>query len=354
MENYTGPINRTTSNRTTKKEKQQQRLNLILEASRSASSYAEISQITGLTYEQIYRFLTKYPAERKEVKENIRRNAEGAKIQFIVEASMKSLSYKDMSVKFGMSYGQIAYQLSKNPCIRQEVDKNIELAKERCIQQAIDILKERSTSESISKINRLSMKQLGQLVYANEDPLSISEGKSEQNLEYLIFRLIEASKKACSNKQLAELGGISLGQLEIVLGITDSIQRQIIKDNIMHNSESIKVKDLLEMSKTSSSITDLANKMFISEANVMRLLWKYPGIRKTVNRNIRKFNEAPKIRQIMEASKMPRMKTLKGVAAYIGMNYQQMLKLLDKYSSERQIIKHNLRSNRFSKADDEE
>lgn len=354
MENYTGPINYTTSNRTTKKEKQRQRLNLILEASRSASSYAEISQITGLTYEQIYRFLTKYPAERKEVKENIRRNAEGAKIQFIVEASMKSLSYKDMSVKFGMSYGQIAYQLSKNPCIRQEVDKNIELAKERCIQQAIDILKERSTSESISKINRLSMKQLGQLVYANEDPLSISEGKSEQNLEYLIFRLIEASKKACSNKQLAELGGISLGQLEIVLGITDSIQRQIIKDNIMHNSESIKVKDLLEMSKTSSSITDLANKMFISEANVMRLLWKYPGIRKTVNRNIRKFNEAPKIRQIMEASKMPRMKTLKGVAAYIGMNYQQMLKLLDKYSSERQIIKHNLRSNRFSKVDDEE
>lgn len=354
MENYTGPINYTTSNCTTKKEKQQQRLNLILEASRSASSYAEISQITGLTYEQIYRFLTKYPAERKEVKENIRRNAEGAKIQFIVEASMKSLSYKDMSVKFGMSYGQISYQLSKNPYIRQEVDKNIELAKERCIQQAIDILRERSTSKSISKINRLSMKQLGQLVYANEDPLSISEGKSEQNLEYLIFRLIEASKKACSNKQLAELGGISLGQLEIVLGITDSIQRQIIKDNIMHNSESIKVKDLLEMSKTSSSITDLANKMFISEANVMRLLWKYPGIRKTVNRNIRKFNEAPKIRKIMEASKMPRMKTLKGVAAYIGMNYQQMLKLLDKYSSERQIIKHNLRSNRFSKADDEE
>lgn len=354
MENYTGPINYTTSNRTTKKEKQRQRLNLILEASRSASSYAEISQITGLTYEQIYRFLTKYPAERKEVKENIRRNAEGAKIQFIVEASMKSLSYKDMSAKLGMTYGQIVYQLSKNPYIRQEVDKNIELAKERCIQQAIDILKERSTSESISKINRLSMKQLGQLVYANEDPLSISEGKSEQNLEYLIFRLIEASKKACSNKQLAELGGISLGQLEIVLGITDSIQRQIIKDNIMHNSESIKVKDLLEMSKTSSSITDLANKMFISEANVMRLLWKYPGIRKTVNRNIRKFNEAPKIRQIMEASKMPRMKTLKGVAAYIGMNYQQMLKLLDKYSSERQIIKHNLRSNRFSKVDDEE
>ena len=354
MENYTGPINYTTSNRTTKKEKQRQRLNLILEASRSASSYAEISQITGLTYEQIYRFLTKYPAERKEVKESIRRNAEGAKIQFIVEASMKSLSYKDMSAKLGMTYGQIVYQLSKNPCIRQEVDKNIELAKERCIQQAIDILKERSTSESISKINRLSMKQLGQLVYVNEDPLSISEGKSEQNLEYLIFRLIEASKKACSNKQLAELGEISLGQLEIVLGITDPIQRQIIKDNIMHNSESIKVKDLLEMSKTSSSITDLANKMFISEANVMRLLWKYPGIRKTVNRNIRKFNEAPKIRQIMEASKMPRMKTLKGVAAYIGMNYQQMLKLLDKYSSERQIIKHNLRSNRFSKADDEE
>lgn len=354
MENYTGPINRTTSNHTTKKEKQRQRLNLILEASRSASSYAEISQITDLTYEQIYRFLIKYPAERKEVKENIRRNAEGAKIQFVVEASMKSLSYKDMSAKLGMTYGQITYQLSKNPYIRQEVDKNIEFARERCIQQAIAILRERSTVGLKSKISRLSMKQLEQLVYANEEPLSVREEESEQNLEHLIFKLIEASKKACSNKQLAELVGISLGQLDIVLGIVDSIQRQMIKDNIMNNSETIKVRDLLEMSKTSSSITDLANKMLISETNVIRLLWKYPNIKKMVNRNIRKFNEEPKIRQIMEASKMPRMRTLKEVSAYIGMNYQQMLKLLDKYPSERQIIKHNLKSNRFSKADDEE
>lgn len=354
MENYTGPLNYTNGNRPTKKEKQKQRLKLILEASLSASSYAEISQITGLSYEQIYRLLTKYPSERKEVKENIRRNAEGVKIQSIVEASIKSLSYKDMSAKLGMTYGQITYQLGKNPYIRQEVDKNIELARERCIQQAIAILKERSTVGLKRKINRLSMKQLEQLVYANEEPLSVHEEKSEQNLEQLIFRLIEASKKACSNKQLAELGGISLGQLEIVLGIADSIQRQMIKDNIMHNSETIKVRDLLEMSKTSSSITDLANKMLISETNVIRLLWKYPGIRKMVNRNIRKFNEEPKIRQIMEASKMPRMRTLKEVAAYIGMNYQQLLKLLDKYSSERKIIKYNLRSNRFSKADDEE